>query len=170
MPASNVSTTRHSARQAAKTSSSVCPSRKRTAVAPAAVGKKKTALVNNKKKKRASTSSVAILPPTTGRPGPPLPHARRKSAPPAVEAAEATVVESPPASLKGDYTVGVKIELNKEDGQILSVPEIFAYADAIAYKRSVGSIQTDQASGKVIIDPIQGSDKPAGSSLNDASS
>lgn len=169
MPSSDITSTRHSARQAAKTSCTLLPSRKRTAVAPAAVGKKKTALVNNKKKKRASTSSVAILPPTTGRPGPPLPHARRKSAPPAVEAAEATVVESPPASFEGDSSTVVKIELNKEDGQILSVQEIFAYADAIAYKRSVGSIRTDQASGKVIIDPIQGSDKPAGSSLNDAS-
>jgi hypothetical protein len=167
MPASNVSTTRHSARQAAKTSSSVRPSRKRTAVAPAAKKKKPTSFVNNKKKKRASTSSAAILPPTIGPPGPPPTYPRRNSAPPAIEAFEATVVESPPASLEGDSTV-VKIKLD-EEGQILSEGEIFAYADAIAYKRSVGSIRTDQASGMVIVDPIQGSDKPSGDSLNDAS-
>jgi hypothetical protein len=168
MPSSVIGTTRHSARQASKSSSTLPSTRKRTTVAAPAAKKKKTA-TNNKKKKRASTGSIAnaILPPRTGPPGPPLPHAHRKSAPPAVEPIETTAVESPPAPVEGDSTVA-KIELDAE-GQILSFPEIFAYADAIAFKRSVGSIRTDQASGKVIVDPIQGSAKPAGNSLNDAS-
>jgi hypothetical protein len=82
-----------------------------------------------------------------------------------VEVVEVTVAESPPTSLKGDSTV-VKVKLG-EGSQNISVQEIFAYANAVAFKRSVvGSIRTDQASGKVIVDPIQGSDKPAGKSLN----
>jgi hypothetical protein len=63
----------------------------------------------------------------------------------------------------------VKAEfIDSEADQKLSAQEIFVYANAVAYKRSIGSILTDPASGMVIVDPIQGSDKPVGSTLNDA--
>jgi hypothetical protein len=170
MPSSDIASTRHSARQAAKTSSTLLPSRKRTADHPPPAKKKKAA-TNNKKKKRASTGTVVgNLPPRLNHPpGPPQPYDRRKSAPPAFEPIDATLSESPPtSSSEGDSnTADVKVELG-EDGQKLSANEIFAYADAVTYKRSVGCIRTDEG-GTVFVDPIQGGGKPVGVSLNDVS-
>jgi hypothetical protein len=164
---SDIPATRQSARQAAKTSFTSQPSLKRPAVHPPPAKKRRGPCGNNKKNKRASTGSVANLPPRLNHPpGPPRPYDRRKSAPPALEELESTHEDS--STLEEEAT-DVKVEfLDSEVGQKLSAQEIFAYADAVAYKRSIGSILTDPASGRVIVDPIQGSDKPVGSSLNDA--
>ena len=169
MPSSDIGSTRHSARQAAKTSSAVLPSGKHTTVAPAPSNKKKRTAPSssNKKKKRASTGSFANLPPRINqRPAPPPTYPRRKSAPPAVAPIEA--VESPSSS-EGDSSTELKVELlASESGQKLSAIEILAYADAITYKRTIGAIFTAE-NGKAIVEPIKGDSKPAGWSLNDVS-
>ncbi len=120
------------------------------------------------KKKTASTGSVGNLPPRLNkRPGPPQPYVRRKSAPPAIEAIEATTVLEPPSSSKGDSTTIAKVEfLATENGQKLSTLEIYAYADAVAFRRTVGAIYTNKKH-EVVVEPIKGETKPAGPSLND---
>jgi hypothetical protein len=168
MPSSDIASTRHSARQAAKTSSIlVASSRKRTVPPPAPT--KKKAATNKKKKARASTGSVANLPPRPNhRPGPPPAYPRRQSAPPAVDTALETLGVESPSSSEGDSTeVKVELRVSAKD-QKLSAIEIYAYADAVAYKRTIGAIFTDEK-GKAVVAPIKGDSKPAGSSLNDVS-
>jgi hypothetical protein len=167
MPSSDVPSTRQSARQAAKTSSTLQPAHKRPAVHQPPANKKKTPATNNKKQKRASTGSVGNLPPRVNkRPGPPQPYARRKSAPPAIEAIDATAVIEPPSSSKGDSSIAKVEFLATENGQKLSAIEIYAYADAVAFRRTVGAIYTNQRQ-EVVVEPIQGETKTAGPSLND---
>jgi hypothetical protein len=124
-------------------------------VHPPPAKKKRGPSGNNKKNKRASTGSVANLPPHLNHPpglnlspGPPRPYDRRKSATlPALEEVESTNEDS---STLEEESTDVKVKfLDSEVGQKLSAQEIFAYADAVAYKRSIGSILTDPASGRV---------------------
>jgi hypothetical protein len=131
--------------------------------------KKRGHSLSNNKKKRTSTGSVAnLLPHHNKPPGPPCPYDRQKSAPSAHEEVESTVKDS---STQEKESADVKVQfLDIEVGQKLSDQEIFVYADAVACKRSIGSICINKAMGDAIIDPIQGSDKPVGSSLNDGSS
>jgi hypothetical protein len=164
MPSSNIGTTRHSARHAAKTLSTLQSTCKRTTAAAPAAAKKKKAASPNKKKKRASTGN---LPPRLNkRAGPPPTYPRRKSAPPNVETIDKKTSAESPSSNEADSTeVKVELLVSKTD-QKLSAIEIYAYADAITYKRTVGAIYTDDK-GKAVIEPVKGDSKPAGSSLDD---
>jgi hypothetical protein len=164
MPSSDVPSTRQSARQAANTSSALQPSHKRPAVHQPPAKKKKTATTNNKKKKRTSTDSVGNLPPCLHkRPGPPQPYVRHKSAPPAIK--KATAVLEPPSSHKGDSTIAKVKFLATENGQKLSAIKIYAYADAVAFRWTVGAIYTNKKH-EVVVKPIKGKTKPTGLSLN----